>query len=61
MIFQNDSKNGTPGSKTDSSKDVSMTFTVTAVTDEMIKADGNHPLAGETLHFDVEVVEVREA
>lgn len=28
---------------------------------ETIKVDGNHPLAGETLHFDVEVTDVREA
>lgn len=34
---------------------------VTAVTDEGITVDGNHPLAGEVLHFDVEVVTVREA
>lgn len=27
---------------------------------EKIKIDGNHELAGKTLHFDVEVVEVRE-
>ena len=28
---------------------------------ETVTMDGNHPLAGETLHFDVEVMEVREA
>lgn len=31
------------------------------VDDEFITVDGNHPLAGTTLHFDVEVVEVRDA
>jgi FKBP-type peptidyl-prolyl cis-trans isomerase SlyD len=35
--------------------------TVTKVDDENITIDGNHPLAGETLHFDVTVVELREA
>lgn len=35
--------------------------TVTSVADETVTVDGNHPLAGETLHFDVEVAEVREA
>jgi FKBP-type peptidyl-prolyl cis-trans isomerase SlyD len=35
--------------------------TVTSVTAETVTVDGNHPLAGETLHFDVEVTEVREA
>jgi FKBP-type peptidyl-prolyl cis-trans isomerase SlyD len=35
--------------------------TVTRVTDELVTVDGNHPLAGQTLHFDVEVTEVREA
>ncbi len=34
---------------------------VTAVTDETIIVDGNHPLADQTLKFDVEVVEVRDA
>jgi FKBP-type peptidyl-prolyl cis-trans isomerases 2 len=34
---------------------------VTEVGEESVTVDGNHPLAGETLHFDVEVVEVREA
>ncbi len=33
---------------------------VVEVGDEKIKIDGNHELAGKTLHFDVEVVEVRE-
>ncbi|GAA4652214.1 peptidylprolyl isomerase [Kistimonas scapharcae] len=35
--------------------------TVTAVTEESVVVDANAPLAGETLHFDVEVVEVRDA
>ncbi len=35
--------------------------TVTEVNDESVTVDANHDLAGENLHFDVEVVEVREA
>lgn len=35
--------------------------TVVEIEGETIKLDANHPLAGVTLHFDVEVVEVREA
>lgn len=35
--------------------------TVTAVNGDEVHVDGNHPLAGQTLHFDVEVTEVREA
>lgn len=35
--------------------------TVVAVDPENITVDANHPLAGETLHFDVKVVEVRDA
>jgi FKBP-type peptidyl-prolyl cis-trans isomerase SlyD len=31
------------------------------VTDEDVVVDGNHPLSGLTLNFDVEVLEVREA
>lgn len=34
---------------------------ITAVTDETVTLDGNHPLAGKTLHFDVEITEVRAA
>jgi FKBP-type peptidyl-prolyl cis-trans isomerase SlyD len=36
-------------------------FTVTAVAGDMVTLDGNHPLADQTLHFDVAVVGVREA
>ena len=35
--------------------------TVTEVGDDVITVDANHELAGKTLHFDVEVLDVREA
>lgn len=35
--------------------------TVTGVADETVTIDGNHPLAGIDLNFDVEVTEVRDA
>jgi FKBP-type peptidyl-prolyl cis-trans isomerase SlyD len=35
--------------------------TVTGVADDTVTVDGNHDLAGETLNFDVEIMEVREA
>ena len=50
MRFAADDGNGQP-----------IIFTVTELVGEDVSLDGNHPLAGETLHFDVEVVEVREA
>ena len=34
---------------------------VSRVTDEEVELDGNHPLAGKTLHFAIEVVEVKRA
>lgn len=36
-------------------------LTVIEIGDNEITLDANHPLAGETLHFDVEIVEIREA
>ena len=36
-------------------------FTVMEIGDEHVTVDFNHPLAGETLHFNVEIVEVRDA
>lgn len=38
-----------------------ITFTVVKLTDQSVTLDANHPLAGKTLHFDVEIVEVRKA
>ena len=38
-----------------------MTITVTEVRDESVICDANHPLAGMTLHFAVEVLDIREA
>jgi len=35
--------------------------TVTAIKGDMVTVDGNHPLAGENLNFDVEIAEVRDA
>lgn len=34
-------------------------ITVTAVESDLVTVDGNHPLAGQNLHFDVKVLEVR--
>ena len=36
-------------------------FTVEGVTGDKVAIDGNHPLAGQTLHFEVEVLDVRAA
>ncbi len=35
--------------------------TVVEANDEQVRIDGNHPLAGKTLHFDISVDGVREA
>lgn len=36
-------------------------FTVVEIKDDQVTLDGNHPLAGETLTFDVNIVSIREA
>ena len=36
-------------------------ITIKEVTDDGILVDGNHPLAGQVLNFEVEIMEVREA
>lgn len=38
-----------------------MVVTVSGVEGETVTVDGNHPMAGQTLHFDVTVVDVRDA
>jgi len=37
------------------------TVTVTRVAGDLVTLDGNHPLAGKNLNFDVEITAVREA
>ncbi len=36
-------------------------FTVKAVSADTVTVDANHPLAGQNLHFDISIVDVREA
>jgi len=50
MRFAADDGNGHP-----------IVFTITELDGDEVSLDGNHPLAGETLHFDVEIVGIREA
>jgi len=38
-----------------------MLVTVTEIDGDKVTIDGNHPLAGQTLHFDIEVTNVRDA
>ncbi len=38
-----------------------MTVTIRNITDKTVTVDGNHELAGKTLVFDINVVDVREA
>ncbi|MFW6054852.1 MAG: FKBP-type peptidyl-prolyl cis-trans isomerase [Thermodesulfobacteriota bacterium] len=41
-------------------EDQSRHVTVSEITEETVTLDGNHPLAGENLNFDIEVVEVEK-
>ena len=36
-------------------------FRIVAVTDNTVRCDFNHPMAGKTLHFEIEVMDVRAA
>lgn len=51
-----------PGMQFEASTDAGpRSVVVREVTDEAVTVDGNHPLAGQTLNFDIEVVEIRDA
>lgn len=51
-----------PGMRFRAESDAGMRIvTVTEVGEDAVTVDGNHPLAGQTLHFDVELTEVRDA
>ena len=47
--------------KANTGDDQERMFTVVEVEDDQIKIDGNHPLAGQTLYFNVEIVSIRAA
>lgn len=46
---------------TSSGPDGERIVTVTKIEQDHVTVDGNHPLAGQTLNFDVKIVSVREA
>lgn len=50
MQFEGGSPDGSP-----------LVFTVEKVEGDAVTVNGNHPLAGETLYFDIEVLSVRDA
>lgn len=50
MRFETEMDDGSP-----------MVVTVVAVDDRQVTVDGNHPLAGKDLTFDLEITQVREA
>lgn len=50
MMFHAEAPDGSP-----------LTVTVTELADDTVTVDGNHPLAGKTLNFDVEIISVRNA
>jgi FKBP-type peptidyl-prolyl cis-trans isomerase SlyD len=47
------------GSPVDGSEE--MLYTVTDIAEEKVVVDGNHPYAGQAVHFQCEVAEVRAA
>ncbi len=47
--------------KANTGGDSEQMFTVMDIEDGQVKIDGNHPLAGQTLHFNVEIISVRKA
>lgn len=50
MMFHAEAPDGSP-----------VTVTVTELADNTVTVDGNHPLAGKNLNFDVEIINVRDA
>lgn len=47
--------------KANTGDDQERMFTVVEIEDDQVKIDGNHPLAGQTLYFNVEIVSIRDA
>ena len=56
-------KNVKPGMQfqAQSSQGQTQLVTVTGIQGDIVTVDANHPLAGENLHFDVEITDVRDA
>jgi FKBP-type peptidyl-prolyl cis-trans isomerase SlyD len=47
--------------ETETPQGEALVFTVNAIEGDKVFVDGNHPLAGQSLYFDVEVLGIREA
>ncbi|AKH20621.1 FKBP-type peptidyl-prolyl cis-trans isomerase [Sedimenticola thiotaurini] len=47
--------------QTEMDEGVPFLVTVVAVDDKMVTVDGNHPMAGKELNFDLEIIQVRDA
>ena len=41
--------------------DTPLVMTIIELTDELVVLDGNHPMSGQTLNFDIQVRSIREA
>ena len=60
-LFPDDIEVGMQFERATEDGDDDMLYTITDIAEGKVVVDGNHPLAGQTLHFDVEITEVRAA
>ena len=59
--FPNNIKIGMQFEGEEENTKISLIYTITDITEHKVIVDGNHPLAGMTLHFDCTVTNIRQA